>query len=438
MIIKNKKILFITALIILSITMLTVVSNAASFKATTSSTNVKVGDTVTITVDADNAAGMYKVSVDDSSILEISSGSTSEFLENNSKKIVFKAKKAGTAKITASPSDMTDLDDSSQAVTSGSKTFTIKVTDPITDNDKKEDTKKEEQTPITTKTKSSNAYLKTLGVTPSKYDFKGFTKTKTSYNVTVPSSVDFLDVIAKKEDSNATVKISGNSGFEVGSDNIIKIVVTAEDGKTTRTYQIKVTKLAEEEEKPGNIIEEEIKVYLESLKIDGVSISPEFSSDVHTYTANLNSDVQEVQIDAIPNSEKSKVEITGNTDLVDGENLINIIVTGEDKTTKSVYQITLNKKINEVDTENDVKSENTAEVLKIGKKAVTIIIIVITTIIILIIVISILLVSENKRLKKIEEEEILFNNDYNNEIQNLNEIPRTEDKSKKNKRSGKH
>ena len=103
------------------------------------------------------------------------------------------------------------------------------------------------------KEKSTNANLKTLGVRISdslakelgvdsnKYDFSGFKKDKTEYNETVPKNVDSLRVFATAADSNAKVKISGNSGFEVGTNNKITIKVTAEDGKTTKTYTIKVT-----------------------------------------------------------------------------------------------------------------------------------------------------------------------------------------------------
>ena len=232
----NKNIIIIALFFLFIMIILTGASYAASFTATASSTSIKVGDTVTITVKADNAAGMYKVSVDDSSVLSISSGAASEFLENSSQKIVFKAKKAGTAKITASPSDMTDLDDSSQAVTTGDKTFTIKVTDSSSNTSGSNTNDSNNNNTTTIHTKSTNAYLSTLGVTPKEYDFSGFSKTKTSYSVTVPSTVDSLKVVAKAADSKATVKVSGNSGFEVGSNNKIKVVVTAEDGKTTKTY----------------------------------------------------------------------------------------------------------------------------------------------------------------------------------------------------------
>lgn len=314
---------------------------AASFSASASKTTLNVGGTLKITVKASNAAGMYKITISDPSILSISSGSASEFIENNSTSITLKAKKAGTVKVTASADDMTDLDDSTKKVT-GSKTFTIKITDSSQNNDNKNDNKDDN----TTTKKSNNANLSTLGVTPKEYDFTGFNKDKTSYSVTVPNNVDKLNVAYKTADAKATAKVTGNTNLEVGTNNI-KVVVTAEDGKTTKTYTIKVTKLATEDEKPGNIIDDDkdLDICLTSLSLKNLEITPAFASDVYSYEATINmdeKDFSEVVVNAVANDEKATIEITGNTNLVEGENLINVIVKSSNGNEK-VYQITVNK-----------------------------------------------------------------------------------------------
>lgn len=195
--------------------------------------------------------------------------------------------------------------------------------------------------------KSTNANLSTLGVTPKEYDFSGFSKDKTSYSVTVPNDVDSLKVAYKTADSKATVKVTGNTNLEVGTNNI-KVVVTAEDGKTTKTYTIKVTKLATEDSKPGNVIDEEndLDLYLTSLSIKGLELTPEFSSNVYSYETTIdmdNNDMSEVTVEAVANDKKANVEITGNTNLVEGENLINIVVKSSNSSEQTVYQITVNK-----------------------------------------------------------------------------------------------
>ena len=81
-------------------------SKAASFDAKISSTTVNVGDSVTVTLTANNAAGMYLVTKNNAN-LSVTSGSTEEWIENSTIKITFKAEKEGTTVITAKTKDMT-------------------------------------------------------------------------------------------------------------------------------------------------------------------------------------------------------------------------------------------------------------------------------------------------------------------------------------------
>ena len=181
----------------------------------------------------------------------------------------------------------------------------------------------------TTASKSNNANLLTMGISPKEYDFTGFNKNKTAYSVTVPNDVDSLKVVYKTEHSKAKVLVTGNNDLEVGS-NTIKVVVTAEDGKTKKTYTIKVTKLASEDSKPGNLIDENdssTDLYLKSLSLKELEITPEFKKNVYSYEATIDmdtKDISKVNVEAEANSKDSTVEITGNTDLQEGENVINV------------------------------------------------------------------------------------------------------------------
>lgn len=309
--------------------------NAAdgSFSISAASKNLTKGKTTSITITAKNCGGQFLITSSDSDVASVSS--SSEWIESGSKKITITAKKEGTATITVKAQDVADT--SENAVT-GSKSVTIKVTDnnSTTNNENNSNSK------------SSNANLKTLGVTPKEYDFTGFNKNTTEYTTkSIPSTVDSLKVTAVAEEKNAKVKITGNTNLEVGT-NTIKVVVTAPDGKTTKTYNIKVTKLATEDEKPGNVIddEKEVDLFLKSLSIEGLTLSPEFSSNVFTYETTINmdeNDLKEVKVNAEANNSNAKIEITGNTNLVEGENLINVIVKEEGTSNQTVYQITVNK-----------------------------------------------------------------------------------------------
>ena len=75
---------------------------------------------------------------------------------------------------------------------------------------------------------------------------KGFDPEVKTYVLTVPFSVEKLDIKAEANDANATVEISEAELVYVGT-NITKIVVTAENG-SKRTYKIYTTRLAPEED----------------------------------------------------------------------------------------------------------------------------------------------------------------------------------------------
>ncbi|MCH7833581.1 MAG: choice-of-anchor B family protein, partial [Proteobacteria bacterium] len=66
-----------------------------------------------------------------------------------------------------------------------------------------------------------------------------------SYTATVPNGTNSVDVSATTSDSNASFTINGSTNATVAltvGDNTISIVVTAEDGTTTLTYTIVVTR----------------------------------------------------------------------------------------------------------------------------------------------------------------------------------------------------
>lgn len=74
-----------------------------------------------------------------------------------------------------------------------------------------------------------------------------------SDNMQYETYTNNIAISCKSEDSNATVKIEKPSVFKEGINNI-KVIVVAEDGKTEKTYNIKVNVL--EKEKPEEKKEE--------------------------------------------------------------------------------------------------------------------------------------------------------------------------------------
>lgn len=382
----TKKIFF-RITILLALALCLIIGNevyaAGSFTLNKTSLTITEGKTAQFTINGKNATGKVSITSSNSSVATASVNS--QWLENNSISVTVTGKKKGEATITVS-GKISDKDGVEDNITRQIK-VTVKANG---DTEKNTDTKK-----------SNNANLKTLTVSP-KYNFSGFNKNTTNYNMTVPANIDSLKINAKAENSKAKVKVSGNSGFDVGSNNKVKIVVTAENGDT-KTYTIKITKLATEEEKPGNVIDDDNKesLCLTSLNIEGLELSPEFEKNVYSYNATLDSaEITEVKVDVKTNNENAKIEITGNTGLVEGENTVNIILTDPDTSKQVVYQVTINKigqsNLTATDTTNGSEKSLTDNI----KGYIKIAIIVFALMIIAIIVIIILLKKENKRLKE--------------------------------------
>lgn len=217
--------------------------------------------------------------------------------------------------------------------------------------------------------KSSDKALKTLEVTPEGLDPE-FDPETTSYTLNVGADVEKLEIKAAPNDEKATVEITGNESFVAG-DNAVKITVTAQD-ETTRIYTINVKK------------SEAITLGLSSLKINGYTLSPKFSSTVYEYKINiLDPNVTKLDVSAVSNNENAKVEISGNTNLQKGENIVVITVTSQDGKDKAVYQIYVNKD---------------AEVVTNSNKKIFIYIAI--GVIIFIFIISILIIKNKKKNKK--------------------------------------
>lgn len=243
----------------------------------------------------------------------------------------FTANTAGTYKINLS-GEIAGSDLKKKSVAT-SVTITVKnkeqtpVTPPSNNDDIPQETK-----PGTTTTKSSNNYLSSLKVSEGKlspeFNFRTY-----NYTVDVGKEINSIKVIATAEHSKAKVSGAGTKTLKPG-ENKINVNVKAEDGKE-RTYTIIVNKPEE-------------KVLLKSLKLHGVNLeeerveisySPEFSSEVYEYSVNVANDITKIDVEALTNNENYLVEITGNEELKDGENIITIVVKAKDSEKVTTYKI---------------------------------------------------------------------------------------------------
>ena len=178
---------------------------------------------------------------------------------------------------------------------------------------------------------SSDASLSSLKIPNATINPK-FDKNVTEYTSTIQDITE-ITVNAIASDANAKIMISENYKNLQKGDNDIKITVTAEDGKTTKTYMIKVTL------KVTPTDEELLKAsaVLTNLKVKGFNL--DFAKELKKYTLTVPYKITKLKITAEPENEKAKVEIDGNKKFKVGRNQVKINVTSEDEQNKETYTL---------------------------------------------------------------------------------------------------
>lgn len=99
-----------------------------------------------------------------------------------------------------------------------------------------------------------------------------------------------------------------------------------------------------EEETPTEEVPDEI-FGLSKLEIKNQTLSPKFDVETYEYTIGLKEDISSLEIEAVANNENATVEIIGNENLKDGENVITILVTNAETEEVATYQIIVNKNV---------------------------------------------------------------------------------------------
>ena len=139
---------------------------------------------------------------------------------------------------------------------------------------------------------STDATLR--GLTLSGVDFGTFASDTESYSATVPYRLNQTAVIPTVNHSGAryvtkrggVTDADGTVSLAVGS-NVISVVVTAEDGSTTKTYTVSVTRAAPSTD-----------ATLKGLSLSVVNVGPvdygTFASDTESYMATVAYDVAQV------------------------------------------------------------------------------------------------------------------------------------------------
>lgn len=191
--------------------------------------------------------------------------------------------------------------------------------------------------------KSNNNYLKSLTLSNGSINFK---KTTTEYNINVAKDIDKITIGATLEDS----KSSFENGFgprtinlSLGN-NTVYIRVRSESGQV-RTYTLNINR------DDGRDSDSSLK----NIKLSNGKLK--FNKDTLEYKVTVEYNIDKMQIETTPNSEKAKVTINGNDNLSVGDNVFKINVEAENgKVTIYTINIVRKEQGEKISNNNSIKS----------------------------------------------------------------------------------
>ena len=199
---------------------------------------------------------------------------------------------------------------------------------------------------------TNNSMLKIMrldkeGITPE------FSPNIKEYYFTTDLSTNSLNITAIPEAENSKVSITGNENLKEGLNKIL-IEVTSSDNTSRSVYVINVTKTDNKETANAN---------LETLAIENIDLEPIFETNILNYKASVANDVESINILAVPEKIEGKVEITGNTEIKEGDNNVIIKVIAPNGYTYKNYTINVHKRTKEEDVKLEEEQKANTEQL---------------------------------------------------------------------------
>ena len=180
---------------------------------------------------------------------------------------------------------------------------------------------------------SEDANLSSISINGTPVD--SFSKDTTSYSVTVESSVENVTVTAQQAHAKANVNIlpSGSKAISSGETVSFTITVTAEDGTTTKTYNVSVRRAIEND------------TTLSKVLVNGKSAS-EVSSGNYSYKASGSAESFKINsVSAVPNDENATITYSESSGSVTEDSPKTITITVENGTKSSSYTLTVSYKV---------------------------------------------------------------------------------------------
>jgi gliding motility-associated-like protein len=175
-----------------------------------------------------------------------------------------------------------------------------------------------------------------------------FDSATASYTAAVPNSVTGITEIPTVTDANATITVngvavasgtaSGNIPLVVGP-NTITTIVTAQDGTTTKTYTVVVTRAASS------------NAALMNLTVSEGKLTPSFSSGTLAYADSVSNSISSITVTPTVSDNTATITVNGKTvssgtasddiPLAPGNNTITVLVTAQDGVTTNTYTVTV-------------------------------------------------------------------------------------------------
>ena len=167
-----------------------------------------------------------------------------------------------------------------------------------------------------------NADLVDLSISPGKLD-QDFSYDWINYTASVLYEVEGITIIAEVKHTGAKIDGDGLKSLKVG-ENYFEIIVTAEDGKTTKSYTITINRTPPSSD-----------TSLSNLGISPGALDPDFQADITSYTVSVPYGIEEVIVVAEASHPTATIAGDGQKDLAVGDNLFEITVTAQDGSTKT-------------------------------------------------------------------------------------------------------
>ena len=109
-------------------------------------------------------------------------------------------------------------------------------------------------------------------------------------------------------------------------------------------FQIEILEQDVAEGVNGRTIQNQNSTQLKSLRLNVEGIVPDFETDIYDYSLTLPEqlkEIKDIEVQTIAENENAKIEVSGNKNLKDGLNIINVVVTNQEK--RQEYKIKVTK-----------------------------------------------------------------------------------------------